>query len=142
PHDLSPDADDFGMPRAQVIGDVTLMLTLEWFRHQQLDVLPDDLRRRVTEFPLCRWVESLDGAVFVDGDDPLNRMVHNGAHSLLGLPKFGLGPLALGNVPDDAGEVAFITHAELADGQIHREGGTILAPPDHFSTDPDDLRPP
>ena len=61
--------------------------------------------RRVAENLLGGRIVRLDGAVFVDGDDPVDHMVHDGPHPLLGLSEFFLGPLALGDVPDDAGEV-------------------------------------
>ena len=130
----------FAWPVREVVGEVAVMLTVVRFRHEQLDVLPGDFGTRIAEDALGCRIERRDQSTMVDGDDPVDHMIHDGAHPLLGLPEFGLGPLALGNVPDDAGEVAFIPQAELADRQIHREGRAVLAPPDHFPPDADDLR--
>src|SRR5258706_494557 len=81
------------------------MFTMVGFRHQQLDVLPEDLGGGVAEKPLGRRVERLDPAMLVDGDDSIDHMVHDGAHPLLGLNRFLhpllqllLQPLAVGGV--------------------------------------------
>ncbi len=56
----------------------------------------------------------------------------------LQLLQAGLGLVPLGEVADEAGEVALAARAHLADRQFHREGRAVLALPDHDSADADD----
>lgn len=86
--DLAADADDLCLPGAKVFGDVVIVPAGIRFGHQHLDVLSDDLGRRVAEDPLRRRVERRDRAVLIDGDDPVNHVVHDGSHPLLGLGRF------------------------------------------------------
>ncbi len=49
-----------------------------------------------------------------------------------------LGLLPLGKVPDEAGVEPRARAVHLADGQLHREGGAVLALADHHPADADD----
>ncbi len=49
-----------------------------------------------------------------------------------------LGLLALGQVADEAGEIAALAGAHLANGQLHGERRAVLALADHDAPDADD----
>ena len=49
------------------------------------------------------------------------------------------GSLEFGDVADDPGEDPADTQPRLADGQLHRENGAILAEPAHLANRADDL---
>jgi hypothetical protein len=51
-------------------------------------------------------------------------------------PRFGLLPL--GQIADEAGEVALLAGLHLADTELERKGRTVLAFADHHAADADD----
>ncbi len=57
----------------------------------------------------------------------------------LALAEHLLGPLALGDVADDAGENPPLTQPDLAHREIHWEGAAVLATADDLAADADDL---
>ena len=59
------DANDFGLPALDIVGDVTVVLAAVGLRHQHLDVLADDLLRGVAEYPFGCWIEGRDRAAVV-----------------------------------------------------------------------------
>src|ERR1700738_1754557 len=50
--------------------------------------------------------------------------------------RFGLLPL--GEIPDEAGEIALLTGLHLADAELERKGRAVLALADHHPADADD----
>ena len=66
PHHFPPDADDLRDTRLEVSRDVAVVLAVVGLRHQDLDVLADDLIRRVAEQADTGLVERLDDTVAID----------------------------------------------------------------------------
>jgi hypothetical protein len=66
-------------------------------------------------------------------------VAHHRAHALLRPAQLLLGALSLRDVAHDAGEVARLAQAELADRELHGEGGAVLALSHHFAAGPYDL---
>ena len=75
-------SDDMRFARRVVAVQVTVMLAVIGFGHQHLHVLADDLIGLVTEQPLAGRVEALDGAVLIDGNDAVKRVIDHGTELL------------------------------------------------------------
>ena len=92
PTHFSTDADDLFDAGPGVVGDVAIVLGAVGLRHEDLDVLPDELRGAVPEQPFGRRIDRLDQAAVIDGDDGRDRQLQD-APELRGL-HCGRGRLA------------------------------------------------
>ena len=101
--------------------------------HEHLDVLADDLDRRVAEEPLRRRVDRLDEPAAVDGDDCIDGRFENGPRPRLAVLELADGVAQVGDIAGDAGEHAAVAQMQLADGQMHREGGAVFAKADNLA---------
>jgi len=73
PHHFAADADDLLLPRGQVARQIPIVLFPVGRRHEQGDVLADQLLGRIAEHPLGGGVDQLDDAPLVDADDGIDR---------------------------------------------------------------------
>ena len=77
--DFAADADDLLDARADIAGDIAIVLTPIWLGHQHLDVLADELGRAVTEQALGGRVDVLDQSPIANGDDGRNGRLQDAA---------------------------------------------------------------
>jgi hypothetical protein len=67
--------------------------------------------------------------------DADGRVVEGAAEPVLTLTQCIFNQLNFGEVPDDSGELLVLNQAELADGQVQRQGGAVLSATDRFLSD-------
>ena len=137
--DLAADADDLLLPGGQVIVQVAVVLVAVRLGHEHLDVLADDLARRVAEQPLRRRVHRLDHAASVDRDDRVHGGFEDRPCPRLAILKLADGMAQVGDIAGDAGEHAAVAKMQFADGKVHGKGAAVLAKADDFAADADDL---
>src|SRR5271167_617318 len=77
--DLAADADDFFLPGAQVVRDVTIVLARVRFGHQNVDVASDQFCGAIPEEPLGRTVDRTDRAIPIDDYDGIDGRVDDRA---------------------------------------------------------------
>ncbi len=67
--DLAPDADDLLGSGLEIIVDVAVVFRLVGLRHQDLDVLPDELADHISEQALGCRIDAFDNTAVIDGND-------------------------------------------------------------------------
>ena len=92
-HDAN--ADDSGLTRVQVSGEIAVVMFAIGRGHEQLDVLANQFVGAVGENALCGGVSRLDDAALIDGDDSVNRGVENGLESGIAIVQALAGPFEL-----------------------------------------------
>ena len=78
-------------------------------------------------------------AVFIDHQHAVQRLLDVRAQLAFAVAQCLLGRLALGDVANDAAEVALFSDAHFAHPQLQRHPGAVLAQPGHRAADADDL---
>jgi hypothetical protein len=124
-HHLATGADDLRHAGGEICRDVAIVFAMVRFRHQDADILPDDLVRGVAEQADAGLVERLDDAMPVDGDQAVHHRVQHGGDQaaelrLAGL-HHGLGGDACSDVAGDFAEAMHHTVGR-ADGGDHHIG--------------------
>ena len=81
--DLAPHTDDLGLSALAEAAQIVIMLATVWFRHQQADVLAEQLILTPAKELFHRGVYALDHAVLVNDDDAVDRGIEHRGHARL-----------------------------------------------------------
>ncbi len=132
-HHLASGADDLRHAGREIGRNVAVVFAMVWLRHQDADVLPDDLVRGIAEQADAGLVEGLNDAVMVDGNQAVHHRVENGGDQTAE-PGFArlhhrLGGDSLGDVAGDLAEGAqgAVGRSDGGDDNIGQETRAILA---------------
>src|SRR6267142_420205 len=99
---LAADADDLALARALVVFQIAVVLLVERFRHQHLDVVTHDLILPIAEHLLASRVEHPDNPMRVDQDDAVDGRVDDSLELLGTFLERLLELILFGNVTNDA----------------------------------------
>ena len=102
----APDPDDPPLARAAVALHVGVVLLAIGRRHEELDVLADDLIRQVAEEPHGGGAERLDPRFLVDHHHGIGHRLQDGSQMGFAGPQGFLGADPLANVAGDHGKAA------------------------------------
>src|ERR1700730_741715 len=94
----------------------------------------DHLLAGITQALTRLPVDVENGLVLVEQEETIRRMIDEAAKALLALPQLILCPLALGDVARHAQKPTSVL-LKLANADLHREGGAILAPMTSLESD-------
>ncbi len=118
---FAANADDFRLSRAQVIGEVAVVLLAVGGGHEEGHVLANHVGRRVAEGALGRRIERLDDAAPVDRDDGLDGGVENRAQA-----RFTLAPgFRVGRFPAPGIQIRF-QRRQPFDELVARPAGVVV----------------
>ncbi len=99
--DLATSADDLGAAGLLVALQMAVVRAAIRLRHQELDVLAQDLRGRIAEDRLRASAERGEGALLVDHHHTVEHRVEHRVGARLQAGPLGCGALGLGDVPHD-----------------------------------------
>ena len=125
PLDLATHADHPRLARAQVAGEVGIVVLPVRRGHEHRDIATDQIGRRIAEQPLDGRIGDFHDASFVDGDDPVDGRIQDRLDARLALPKCLLRLLPLADVADETREETSPASAHFAERQLDREGRSV-----------------
>ena len=73
-----PIPDDLLLTGFKIVFEIAVVLTAVRFRHEKLDVLPDELFGGISEHQLSGRIDVFDQTGAVDGDNAINSRLENG----------------------------------------------------------------
>jgi len=79
--DLPAETDDSLLAGGAIVLEIAIVPFVVRARHEHIDVVPDDLTGGIPEQTFRRWIERLDQAVVVDGDDSFHRALDDRAQA-------------------------------------------------------------
>ncbi len=120
--DLPADADDSRLAGRQVAREVAVVLRLPGRRHEDLDVLFQQLLGGITEHLLDRRIDQLDDAGGIDEHDAVENGIEHRLEPLRALLQRLLNPPALGDVAGRAGRCRIFAHRTFRISQDFSSG--------------------
>src|SRR5262249_1572021 len=123
----------------EIARHVAVVLFVVRRRHQNIDLLADDLAGGIPEQLLRGRIERLDSSVAVDDHDAVHGRLDDRSPALLARTKPIFKSDSFAQVVKDSRELPLTVDVRLADREMQRKDGPVPAHTAYFATNPDDL---